>query len=384
VGQRRDKGSGSITYDTNADRWVARLNLGITPAGKRVRVKATAATRAEARRKLEQLRDKHLAGVDLTQRHQTICELVELWLARGLPTTTSPGTRANYATVLGTHVQPALGEARADELTVEHVEALLDAMAERGDAASTIRLTLSLLKRVLTFGQRRGVVVRNVADLAQPPAAPTKPRDGLTVEQARRLLQACRGERYGPLITLSLLLGLRPGEATGLTWPHVHLDTDPPTLTVDHSLRRLPDGTLTLASPKTASSRRTLALPQPGITALHDQQALQDKDRQAAGRDWSNPLLLVFTTDTGGPLDPSNVRRALTRIAQTAGIGHVHPHQLRHATASLLSDAGVPLEDIADTLGHRSVTITADIYRHPLQSVRTRHVHAMTALATPQ
>ena len=46
--------------------------------------------------------------------------------------------------------------ARADDLTVEHVEALLDAMAERGYAASTIRPTLSLLKRVLTFGQRRG------------------------------------------------------------------------------------------------------------------------------------------------------------------------------------------------------------------------------------
>jgi len=186
-----------------------------------------------------------------------------LWLQRGLPTSTSPGTRANYATMLGTHVQPALGEARADDLTVEHVEALLDSMADRGYAASTIRLTLSLLKRVLTFGQRRGIVMRNVADLAQPPAAPAKPRDGLTAEQARSLLDACRGERYGPLIIVSLLLGLRPGEATGLTWPHVHLDTDPPTLTVEHSLRRLPDGTLTLAPPKTASSRRTLALPRP-------------------------------------------------------------------------------------------------------------------------
>jgi integrase len=201
--------------------------------------------------------------VDLTQRHQTITELVELWLQRGLPTSASPGTRANYATVLRTHLQPALGEARADDLTVEHVEALLDGMAERGYAASTIRLTLSLLKRVLTFGQRRGVVLRNVADLARPPAAPTKPRDALTVEQARLLLQACRSERYRPLITLSLLLGLRPSEATGLTSPHVHLDTDPATLTVEHSLRRQPDRTLTLTQPKTASSRRTLALPRP-------------------------------------------------------------------------------------------------------------------------
>jgi hypothetical protein len=91
-------------------------------------------------------------------------ELVELWLQRGLPSSTSPGTRADYATVLGTHVQPALGEARANDLTVEHVEALLDSMAERGHAASTIRLTVSLLERVLTFGQRRSIVMGNVAD----------------------------------------------------------------------------------------------------------------------------------------------------------------------------------------------------------------------------
>ena len=129
---------------------VARLNVGITPAGKRVRVKATAATRAEARRKLEQLRDKHLAGVDLTQRHQTITELVELWLQRGLPTSASPGTRANYATVLRTHLQPALGEARADDLTVEHVEALLDGMAERGYAS----LSSLLCKWVPVRGQK--------------------------------------------------------------------------------------------------------------------------------------------------------------------------------------------------------------------------------------
>jgi hypothetical protein len=45
---------------------------------------------AEARRTLEQRRDKHQAGIDLTQRHQAIAELVELWLQRGLPTTTSP------------------------------------------------------------------------------------------------------------------------------------------------------------------------------------------------------------------------------------------------------------------------------------------------------
>ncbi len=117
---------------------------------------------------------------------------------------------------------------------------------------------------------------------------------------------------------------------------------------------------------KTASSLRTLALPDTCVRALPEQAERQDADEAAAGRAWANPHRLVFTTDVGTPLDPSNVRHGLQRIADTAGVGHVHPHLLRHAAASLLSEAGVRIEDIADTLGHRSIAVTADVYRHPL------------------
>jgi hypothetical protein len=67
-----------------------------------------------------------------------------------------------------------------------------------------------------------------------------------------------------------------------------------------------------------------------------------------------------------------------------AQIPGLHPHALRHATASLLSAAGVRLEDIADTLGHRSVTITADIYRHTITPTRTAHLTALDNLAPPE
>ena len=53
---------------------------------------------------------------------------------------------------------------------------------------------------------------------------------------------------------------------------------------------------------------------------------------------------------------------------------------LRHATASLLSATGVPIEDIADTLGHRSITVTAEIYRHPIAPIRSGHMIAMNQL----
>jgi len=182
------------------------------------------------------------------------------------------------------------------------------------------------------------------------------------------------------MFTISLLLGPRPGEAAGLRWDAVDLQGTPPTLTVQTSLRRTGGRILSIADPKTPTSRRTLALPPACVTALHAQRERQATDLHVAGAAWVNPERLVFTTDLGTPLDPSNVRRALQLIATQAGLGHLHPHLLRHAAASLMSGAGDRLEDIADTLGHRSVTVTADIYRHPIADTRTGHLQAMTAL----
>lgn len=107
----------------------------------------------------------------------------------------------------------------------------------------------------------------------------------------------------------------------------------------------------------------------------------QARDKHAAGATWTNPDRLVFSTEAGSPLGPSDVRRALQSIDDADGIGHLHPHLLRHAAAGLLSQAGVRLEDIADTLGRRSVTVTADIYRHPLAPIRTGHFDAITTLS---
>ena len=378
---RRDKGSGSITWDENAQRWIARLDLGVGPNGRRIRVKATAPTKVEARRKLDRLQSEHQSGMDLTQRDVTVAELTDLWLQRGLPNTVTDNTRANYTALLTTHVLPGLGARRVTTLEPEHIEALLDHLAAKGYATRTLGLTLSLIRRILTFGQRRRLVVRNVADLVQtPPGAPSRERTGLDPDQARALLDSARGERLGGLITLSLLLGLRPGEVAGLTWPMVDLDSTPPTVRIEHSLRRTADG-MVLVPPKTASSRRTIALPQACVDALREQRARQASDAKAAGERWANPDQLVFTSETGSPLDPSNTRRAFDRIAAQAGLEHVHPHQLRHAAASLLSAAGVRLEDIADVLGHRSPTITADIYRHPVNPIRNHHVAVMEGLA---
>lgn len=380
--QRRERGEGAIFYDQAKGRWVGQLDLGTDPTGRRRRPKVFGRTRAEVRTKLDELRTASKAGQAVDQRAVTFAVVAGEWLQRGLPAETASTTRSNYETLISGHLVPALGRKKVVDLRPSDIEAMLTAMVTAGYATRTMRLALNLTKRILAFAERRGVVLRNVATTVQPQRGAATPRRGLTTDQARALLAAAEGHRLHALITCSLLLGLRPGEATALTWHRVDLDAAVPTVRIEASLRR--DGSRMVLGPvKTATSRRTLALPRTCVTALTDQKRRQQADRAAANGTWTNPDNLVFTTEVGTPLDPSNVRHGLRRIADTAGIGHVHPHLLRHAAASLLSEAGVRIEDIADTLGHRSITVTADVYRHPLTPVRTGHLGALDDVSTP-
>lgn len=62
--------------------------------------------------------------------------------------------------------------------------------------------------------------------------------------------------------------------------------------------------------------------------------------------------------DRGRPIPSQRVDRAVQRAARAAGIGHVHPHQLRHTLATQAINRGMSLEAIAALLGHKSLTMT--------------------------
>ena len=172
-------------------------------------------------------------------------------------------------------------------------------------------------------------------------------------------------------VVLSLLTGGRTEELRALRWEHVHLEgrTDvappvPPHVEVWRSIRV--DG-----DTKTRRSRRTLALPGRCIDALRKQRAQQLTDRLAAGERWQETGL-VFTTSVGTKMAAGNVRRDFRHaLALVPGIDPSEwtPRELRHSFVSVLSDAGVPVEEISRLVGHSGTTVTELVYRHQLKPV---------------
>jgi integrase len=175
-------------------------------------------------------------------------------------------------------------------------------------------------------------------------------------------------------VVVSLLTGARTEELRALTWSRVNLDGNPPTIDLWRSVRAHGDT-------KTSKSRRTLELPARCVAALTKHRDLVEKQRAESGRH-PEEFDLVFSTTTGAPLDPANVRRAFRRVVGAAGMDPLSwtPRELRHSFVSLLSSSGMPIEDIAHLVGHANTRVTELVYRKELRPVLTRVAVAMDAL----
>jgi len=78
----------------------------------------------------------------------------------------------------------------------------------------------------------------------------------------------------------------------------------------------------------------------------------------------------------GRPLDRHHVGRIVKRVARAAGLGHVHPHQLRHTLATQAINRGMRLEAIATMLGHRSLRMTLTYARIANKTVADEYATA--------
>jgi integrase len=358
--RRRAKGEGGIRKRVDG-RWEGTIELGWQD-GKRRRKSVFGRTRAEVAQKLAKAKVKSDRGLPQGDERRTVATVLDRWLEGRRLAGKAAATLDNYEWAIDKHLKPSLGRIRLVQLTPEDVDDMLRRRARDGASKSTLVRIRSVLSMALQEAVSRDHVARNVAELAQMPAAPKKVSRSLTVEQAKALLDAASGDRLEAAYVTMLMLGLRPGEALGLRWEDIDLKEG--VVRVRQALRRGHDSRLELGALKTAGSRRTLAAPGPVLDALRAHRRRQLEERLRAGVHWRDNGL-VFTTEIGTVIDPRNFRRVFASVCRRAGLGDDwHPHELRHSAVSLLSAAGVREEDVADVVGHVTTRMTHQVYRH--------------------
>ncbi|HVC79580.1 MAG TPA: site-specific integrase [Chloroflexota bacterium] len=81
-----------------------------------------------------------------------------------------------------------------------------------------------------------------------------------------------------------------------------------------------------------------------------------------AGR-WRD-LDLVLPNERGGPIWPRNLTRHSNLLQERSGVLRLRFHDLRHTSATIALETGVPVKVVAERLGHASTRFTRDIYLH--------------------
>jgi integrase len=315
------------------------------------------------------------------------------WLAHWLDSRAAPrySTLRGYASHVRLYLEPCLGQILLADLSTAQVQAMFTAITRQRAAegrpvtAATLARIKATLRAGLNAAIRAGYLTGNPAcGVELPPAR--RPRAVVwTADRIREweqtgacppvavwlpaqtawFLNSIQHDRMYAAFHLIALRGLRRGEAAGLRWCDV--DLDGATAFICQQLQQY-SGRLAVGPPKTATSRRAVALDRTTVTALRRHRAAQQAERAAIG-DGYHDTGYVFTGRNGDPMAPDRLTRHFKELATGAGLPPVRLHDLRHGAASLALAAGAELKTVQDQLGHSSIVLTADTYISVLPQV---------------
>ena len=189
-------------------------------------------------------------------------------------------------------------------------------------------------------------------------------------------MRAASGDRFEALYVLALTTGMRQGEILALKWPEVDLDSG--MIQVKATLHRTRAG-FEFLEPKTARSRRQIALTGAAVAALRGHRAAQIEERLGCPY-WDDPEL-VFASEVGTPIQsPNLLRRSFFPLLDRAGLPRIRFHDLRHTAATLLLGQGVHPKIVSEMLGHSNIAITLDLYSHVTPTMQKAAVEALDAV----
>lgn len=223
-------------------------------------------------------------------------------------------------------LEPHFGHRMGTAVTADDCRAYHKARKAEGMSDSTARTELELLRACLnkTLGSR-------APDLWMPPAS--KPRSlFLSTEDVAKVHADARSPHIALFIELAIATGARMAAILDLTWDRVDL--------ANGFVDLMPAGRV-----KTNKQRAVVPVTQRALKALQQAQeaALTDHVIEYNGK----PV--------------KSVKKALERISERTGVDF-SPHVLRHTAGVWMAKADVPMQKIAQYLGHTSSKVTEKVY----------------------
>ena len=216
-------------------------------------------------------------------------------------------------------------------ITVYHLRNYLAAMKAKGRQDSTLESERQVFSAYFNWLQRESLIDRNpTANLGSIKCAKKQKQIFSDIEM-EKLRQNCKCKRDRAILAFLASTGCRVSELTGLNREEVDLN-----------------GLQCVVHGKGNKERRVYL---DGVTGMLLRAYLAErKDKCEA----------LFVNRFGLRLNADGVREMLTRLAEVAGVEHVHPHKFRRTLATNMARKGMPVQEIARILGHDKIDTTME------------------------
>lgn len=359
---------GPVKYRTVVD-------MGKDPStGKRIQKTVTADTQKELKSEIARLTVAKDDGTATVPSKMTVRELLAQWLGR-MNGRIEEGTFAKYETQTG-RIAQRLGALPVKELTATHVEEWRDYMLTQGRvhgqqsaglSVGSVDEMLSILRRCLSYAMELKVISSNPAKGEFTSIAPVvrkqyeeeHPKEEPWSEaEVKTFLRGIREERLFACYLMSLM-GMRPAEVVGLKWDAVDFENG--VLSIYNTRTMVRSTRVVEKRAKTDAGKRQLLVPAPVLAALAALRTVQEAEKLTAAEAYSDGDY-VAVNELGEPLTTQQYRRLAYRLMKATGLRKVRLYSARSATLTLLANAGVPDQVLADWAGHTSAATTRKHY----------------------
>jgi integrase len=325
-------------------------------------------TKKDAEKRLSELLHQLDTGRFMKPSKTTLGEYLGRWLKDYAMPNLAPKTTEGYEHIISRHINPSLGNIAMAQLKPEHLQRYYSEKINSGRckgvggiSAQTVRHHHTVLHKALQTAVEWMLLPSNVADAVRPPRVQRPEMQTWGEDEITRFLESAKNSPYYVLFYIALFTGMRRSELLASRW--LDIDFVFGQIYVSRSLHVLKDGKVVFRSPKTASARRTVALPPSAILLLKEHKEKQALERAMQGISLSDDDL-VFSHLDGKPLLPNTITHAWIKLVRRTGLKSIRFHDARHTHASLMLKQGTHPKIVQERLGHASIQITLDTYSH--------------------
>ncbi|MCI8525300.1 MAG: site-specific integrase [Oscillospiraceae bacterium] len=362
---------GENIYKRRDGRWEGRYLCGRKPDGRARYASVYGKSYTEVRERLRPLRAAEAAK--LPRCPLTVPALFLGWL-EAKRSQIKPSSFARYEMLVRRHILPALGAAQVRTLTAQKLRGFVDGLLRDGRldgrgglSPKTVGDIAAVCKSALRLARRQYALAPDLLEFSAPPVR-RRPAEVLSEQESAQLTRAALAgwDLQSAAYLLCLNTGLRLGEVCALKWSD--LDLAGGVLRVSRTAIRLKGG-LTVQTPKTAASARTIPLTAQMLSLL----------AQRRGGAAADAYLLTGRTDR--PMEPRTVQYRFHRFLRQNGLKDRNFHTLRHSFATRCMACGADAKLLSEILGHSSVRTTLQLYVHPSLAQKRACLAAASTLA---